>query len=117
MGVRKGDAVTIYMPMVPEIAYTMLACARIGAPHSVVFAGFSSTALAARINNLQTKWVVTTDEGESDAQPRSHAAAHALVSHLMCRVCVCPSFPGLAPWLLGSSPSALASCSVRACGL
>jgi acetyl-CoA synthetase len=64
MGVRKGDAVTIYMPMVPEIAYTMLACARIGAPHSVVFAGFSSTALASRINNCQTKWVVTTDQGK-----------------------------------------------------
>jgi len=63
-GVRKGDAVTIYMPMVPEIAYTMLACARIGAPHSVVFAGFSSTALASRIQNCKTKWVVTTDEGK-----------------------------------------------------
>ena len=64
MGVRKGDCVTIYMPMVPEIAYTMLACARIGAPHSVVFAGFSSTALASRINNCQTKFVVTTDQGK-----------------------------------------------------
>ena len=62
-GVRKGDPVTIYMPMVPELAFTMLACARIGAPHSVVFAGFSSTALRSRIDNLHTEFVVTSNEG------------------------------------------------------
>jgi len=63
-GVRRGDAVTIYMPMIPEIAYTMLACARIGAPHSVVFAGFSAQALASRVHNCSTKWIVTADEGK-----------------------------------------------------
>eukprot|EP00501_MAST-03F_sp_TOSAG23-6_P001432 GSMAST32.ASY1.ANO1.1489.1 assembled CDS len=63
-GVRKGDPVTIYMPMVLELAYTMLACARIGAPHSVVFAGFSASALQSRIENCQTKWVVTVDQGK-----------------------------------------------------
>lgn len=62
-GVRRGDAVTIYMPMIPELAFTMLACARIGAPHSIVFAGFSASALASRIENCHTKWVVTSDEG------------------------------------------------------
>lgn len=62
-GVSKGDTVCIYMPMTPYLAYTMLACARIGAVHSVVFAGFSAQALAARIQNCQSKVVVTADEG------------------------------------------------------
>ena len=62
-GVSKGDIVTIYMPMVPETAVAMLACARIGAVHSVVFGGFSPDALAARIADGQAKWVVTADQG------------------------------------------------------
>lgn len=60
-GVKKGDRVCIYLPMIPELAYTVLACARIGAVHSVVFAGFSSTALATRINDCDCKIVVTSD--------------------------------------------------------
>ena len=60
-GVVKGDRVIIYMPMVPEAAIAMLACARIGAIHSVVFAGFSSSALADRINDCQAKMVLTSD--------------------------------------------------------
>ncbi|MFT7230987.1 MAG: acetyl-CoA synthetase [Cyclobacteriaceae bacterium] len=60
-GVEKGDRVIIYMPMVPETAIAMLACARIGAVHSVVFAGFSSTALADRINDCKAKMVLTSD--------------------------------------------------------
>lgn len=63
LGVRKGDPVCIYMPMVPEAAYAMLACARIGAPHSVVFAGFSAEALRDRILDCRCKFVVTADEG------------------------------------------------------
>jgi acetyl-CoA synthetase len=63
LGVRKGDRVTLYMPMVPELAIAMLACARIGAPHSVVFGGFSSDALRDRINDCQSKLVVTADGG------------------------------------------------------
>lgn len=62
-GVKKGDVVTIYMPMIPELAMTMLACARIGAVHSVVFAGFSSEALANRIHAAQSHFVVTADRG------------------------------------------------------
>jgi len=62
-GVSKGDIVTIYMPMVPETAVAMLACARIGAVHSVVFGGFSPDALAARIADGKAKWVVTADQG------------------------------------------------------
>ncbi len=60
-GVLKGDRVIIYMPMVPEAAIAMLACARIGAVHSVVFAGFSSSALADRINDCQAKMILTSD--------------------------------------------------------
>ena len=60
-GVQKGDRVIIYMPMIPEAAVAMLACARIGAVHSVVFAGFSSSALADRINDCQAKMILTSD--------------------------------------------------------
>jgi len=63
LGVKKGDRVTIYMPMVPELAITLLACARIGAPHSVVFGGFSADSLRERINDCQSKIVVTADGG------------------------------------------------------
>ncbi|MDF1599386.1 acetate--CoA ligase [Mesorhizobium sp. YIM 152430] len=62
-GVRKGDRVTIYMPMIPEAAYAMLACARIGAIHSVVFGGFSPDALAGRIVDCESTFVITADEG------------------------------------------------------
>src|SRR3984885_14198915 len=62
-GVGKGDRVTIYMPMIPETTYAMLACARIGAIHSVVFGGFSPESLAVRIQDCQSRWVVTADEG------------------------------------------------------
>src|ERR1700676_5596785 len=61
--VKKGDRVTIYMPMIPEAAYAMLACARIGAIHSVVFGGFSPDSLAGRIEDCQSKVVITADEG------------------------------------------------------
>ncbi|MFC6488593.1 acetate--CoA ligase [Nitratireductor sp. GCM10026969] len=62
-GVKKGDRVTIYMPMIPEAAYAMLACARIGAVHSVVFGGFSPDSLAGRIEDCQSDFVITADEG------------------------------------------------------
>lgn len=63
MGVKKGDRVTLYMPMIPEAAMAMLACARIGAIHSVVFGGFSPEALAGRIMDCESKFIVTADEG------------------------------------------------------
>ena len=62
-GVKKGDRVTIYMPMIPEAAISMLACARIGAVHSVVFGGFSPDSLAGRIEDCKSSVVVTADEG------------------------------------------------------
>ncbi len=63
MGVHKGDRISIYMPMIPEAAFAMLACARIGAPHSVVFGGFSAEALSERINDSQCKILITADGG------------------------------------------------------
>ena len=62
-GVKKGDRVTIYMPMILEAAYAILACARIGAPHSVVFGGFSPDSLAGRIKDATSSIVITADEG------------------------------------------------------
>ena len=62
-GVKKGDRVTIYMPMIPETAYAMLACARIGAVHSVIFGGFSPESIAGRINDCDSRIVITADEG------------------------------------------------------
>ena len=63
IGVQKGDRVTIYLTMIPELAYTMLACARIGAIHSIIFGGFSADSIADRVNNCKSDYVVTADEG------------------------------------------------------
>ncbi|WP_457615562.1 acetate--CoA ligase [Lutibacter sp.] len=60
-GIKKGDRVCIYLPMIPELTFSVLACARIGAIHSVVFAGFSATALATRINDSECKMIITSD--------------------------------------------------------
>ena len=69
LGVVKGDRVCLYMPMIPEAVYAMLACARIGAIHSVVFGGFSPDALRGRINDSECKLVITADEGLRGAKP------------------------------------------------
>jgi len=63
IGVKKGDRVTIYLTMIPELAYIMLACARIGAVHSIIFGGFSSESIAGRIKDCQSEYVITADEG------------------------------------------------------
>jgi len=63
IGVGKGDVVTIYMPMVPELTIAMLACARIGAPHSIIFGGFSATAIADRVHDASSKVIITADGG------------------------------------------------------
>jgi acetyl-CoA synthetase len=69
LGVARGDRVAIYMPMIPELPVAMLACARIGAPHSVVFGGFSADSLADRINDAECKVLVTADGGFRRGQP------------------------------------------------
>jgi len=84
LGVKKGDRVTIYLPMIPEAAYAMLACARIGAVHSIVFAGFSPEALAGRITDCKSTVVITADEGRRGGKTVplkdnvNEAAKHAL---------------------------------------
>src|SRR6266568_4540303 len=79
-GVRKGDRVLIYLPMVPEAAVAMLACARIGAVHSVVFGGFSAQSVADRINDSQAKLVITADGGfrRGAVVPLKHSVDEAL---------------------------------------
>ncbi len=63
LGIKKGDVVTLYMPMVPELVIAMLACARIGAPHSIIFGGFSAAAIADRVNDAKSPIIVTADGG------------------------------------------------------
>ncbi|KAG3124137.1 hypothetical protein PI124_g23368, partial [Phytophthora idaei] len=79
-GVKKGDTVAIYMPMIPEIAFVMLACTRIGAVHSVVFAGFSADALRDRVVDAQSQWVFTADEGKRGGRtlPLKQIVDHAV---------------------------------------
>ena len=91
LGVKKGDRVAIYMPMIPELPVAMLACARIGAPHSVVFGGFSADALAGRLEDAQCTTVITADGGyrkgamvplkdnADDAMGRSPSVEHCIV--------------------------------------
>ena len=91
MGVKKGDRIAIYMPMIPELPVAMLACARIGAPHSVVFGGFSADALAGRIEDAQCTVLITADGGHrkgsvvdlksqaDDALSRSPSIQHSIV--------------------------------------
>ena len=89
-GVKKGDRVTIYMPMVPEAAVAMLACARIGAVHSVVFGGFSPDALAGRITDCDSSVVITADEGVRGGKPiplKANTDA-ALASCPDCTTCI-----------------------------
>jgi acetyl-CoA synthetase len=80
LGVRKGDRVCIYLPMVPELAYSMLACARIGAIHSVVFAGFSAESLRDRIVDAGAKLLITADEGLRGGKriPLKETSDHAI---------------------------------------
>lgn len=76
LGVGRGDRVVLYLPMIPEAAYAMLACARIGAIHSIVFAGFSPDALGARVNGCDAKLVITADTAPAaDASPSSRTTS------------------------------------------
>jgi len=90
LGAKKGDRITIYMPMIPEAAVAMLACARIGAVHSIVFGGFSPDALAGRINDCDSNLIITADEGVRGGRPIPLKANtdQALDSSPMCKTVV-----------------------------
>ena len=90
LGVRKGDRVAIYMPMIPELPVAMLACARIGAPHSVVFGGFSADALAGRIEDAECTVVITADGGyrKGATVPLKRNADEAIARTSSVRHCV-----------------------------
>ncbi len=90
LGVKKGDRITIYMPMIPEAAYAMLACTRIGAIHSVVFGGFSPEALAGRINDCNSSLIITADEGIRGGKkiPLKKNTDEALLKAKCCKKCL-----------------------------
>ncbi len=104
-GVKRGDRVTIYLPMIPEAAYAMLACTRIGAVHSIVFGGFSPDSLAGRIEDCKSGFVITADEGRRGGRTvplkANVAAAAAEKSGHVEKVLVVRHTGGSVPWTLG----------------
>ena len=104
LGVRKGDRVVLYLPMIPEAAYAMLACARIGAIHSIVFAGFSPDALAARVNGAEAKLVITADfapRGGRNTPLKSNADAALLHTSDTVKMLVVKRTGGQTTWVDG----------------
>ncbi len=104
-GVKQGDTVTIYLPMIPEAVYAMLACARIGAIHSVVFAGFSPDSLAGRIADCRSKLLITADEGRRGGRNtplKAHAdAAVAKSGGMIQKMLVVRNTGATVPWEKG----------------
>jgi acetyl-CoA synthetase len=104
-GVKKGDTVTIYLPMIPEAAYAMLACARIGAIHSVVFGGFSPDSLAGRIRDCRSKLLITADEGRRGGRTtplKAHAdEAVAITGGIVATMLVVKHTGAAIPWVDG----------------
>lgn len=104
MGVKKGDRVTIYMPMIPEAAYAMLACTRVGAVHSVVFGGFSPDSIADRVNDCESDFIITADEGVRAGKP-VHLKQNVEAALLKCpgvrNVLVVRHTGGHVPWVEG----------------
>ena len=90
IGIKKGDRVTIYLTMIPELAYVMLACARIGAIHSIIFGGFSPDSIAGRINDCKSDYIITADEGLRGGKtiPLKEIADEALIKCPNVKKCV-----------------------------
>ena len=103
-GVKRGDRVTIYLPMIPEAAYAMLACARIGAIHSIVFGGFSPDSLAGRIEDCKSRFLITADEGLRGGRKvplKANADAALKKAGGVDRVLVVKHTGGQVPWTPG----------------
>jgi acetyl-CoA synthetase len=90
LGIKKGDRVTIYLTMIPELAYVMLACARIGAVHSIIFGGFSPDSISGRINDCKSDYIITADEGVRGGKiiPLKKIVDEALVSCPNIKKCI-----------------------------
>ncbi len=90
LGIKKGDRVTIYLTMIPELAYVMLACARIGAIHSIIFGGFSPDSIAGRINDCKSDYIITADEGVRGGKiiPLKKIADEALIQCPNVKKCI-----------------------------
>jgi len=90
LGIKKGDRVTIYLTMIPELAYVMLACARIGAIHSIIFGGFSPDSIAGRINDCKSDYIITADEGVRGGKiiPLKKIADEALIQCPNIKKCI-----------------------------
>ena len=90
LGVNRGDRVTIYLTMIPELAYTMLACARIGAVHSIIFGGFSADSISGRINDCKSDYIITADEGVRGGKiiPLKKIVDEALTKCLNVKKCI-----------------------------
>ena len=76
LGIKKGDRVTIYLTMIPELAILMLACARIGAIHSIIFGGFSAESISGRVNDCESEYIITADEGVRGGKKNTSKGYH-----------------------------------------
>ena len=86
LGVKRGERVIIYMPMIPEATFAILACARLGAIHSVVFGGFAAASLAARIDDAKPALMITADGGSRTGRKKAPRAPAALAASRMCSI-------------------------------
>ena len=90
LGIKKGDRVTIYLTMIPELAILMLACVRIGAVHSIIFGGFSAESISGRVNDCKSEYIITADEGVRGGKtiPLKYTTDEALTSCPNVKKCI-----------------------------
>ena len=101
LGIKKGDRVTIYLTMIPELAILMLACVRIGAVHSIIFGGFSADSISGRVNDCESEYIITADEGVRGGKmiPLKDTTDEALLSCPNVKKCIVVKRTGNEDWL------------------